>query len=116
MTESFFSRVAIITGSSSGIGRSISLALASQGAYIVCADLIPAARSEIPEETQIETQELIKSRGGKAIFVKTDISVVEDMQGVVKTAANWGGRLDMFVFYCFQIRLESLLIVGSFKD
>lgn len=37
-------KVAVITGSSNGIGRAIALRYAAEGAYVVCADIDPAAR------------------------------------------------------------------------
>lgn len=92
------SRVAIVTGSSSGLGRCTSLMLADQGVSVVCADLTPIARPEIPQETEVETHELIQQRGGRAIYVKTDVSVASDMEALVKSAVEWGGRLDMSVF------------------
>lgn len=98
MTDQLKSRVAIVTGSSSGLGRCISLLFAAQGASIVCADLKPSARAEITEETNIETHELIKQRGGKSIFVKTDVSETSQMQELVKKTVKWGGRLDMYIF------------------
>lgn len=37
-------KVAVITGSSNGIGRAIALRYAAEGAYVVCADIDPAAK------------------------------------------------------------------------
>ncbi|CEN60503.1 hypothetical protein ASPCAL02939 [Aspergillus calidoustus] len=91
------SRIAIVTGSSSGLGRCISLALAAEGASIVCADLTPTARAEIASETTVTTHELIAQRGGKAIFVKTDVGDESAMQQLIKTAVEWGGRLDILI-------------------
>jgi NAD(P)-dependent dehydrogenase (short-subunit alcohol dehydrogenase family) len=94
---SLASRIAIVTGSSSGLGRCISLALAAEGASVVCADLAPTARAEIASETGVTTHELIAQRGGKAIFVKTDVGDESAMEKLIQAAVQWGGRLDMYV-------------------
>ncbi|MCJ1371324.1 hypothetical protein MMC20_002539 [Loxospora ochrophaea] len=73
-------KVAITTGSSSSIGRAISLACTRKGAKIICADLALTARREIEKETLIATHELVQSYGGEAIFMKTDVSSGEDMK------------------------------------
>ena len=55
-------RVAIITGSSSGIGRSIALALASEGASVVCSDLDKsAAIGGYESDIDIDTDELVRT-------------------------------------------------------
>lgn len=91
-------KVAIVTASSSGVGRAIALALASQGTkLIVCVDLQPTALSEIPEETVKATHEIIQEQHGsdRAIFIKTNALVESEVQACVKEAINKGGRLDM---------------------
>lgn len=88
---------AIITGSSSGLGRAIAILYAQEGASIVCADLRPSARKEIPNELEINTDELIQQSGGEAIFVKTDVGEAKDMQALVSRAVGEYGRLDMHV-------------------
>jgi len=90
-------RIAIVTGSSSGIGRCVALALAAQGASVVCADLRPSARTEIKEETEVDTHHLIGRKGGKAIFVKTDVSVASEVEALVQAAVQWGKRLDILI-------------------
>ena len=88
-------KVAIVTGSSSGLGRAIAIQYALEGAVLVCADLRPGARSEVTGETDANTDELIRQKGSKAIFVQTDVGVAADIEGLVaKTVAEYG-RLDM---------------------
>jgi NAD(P)-dependent dehydrogenase (short-subunit alcohol dehydrogenase family) len=107
------SRIAIVTGSSSGLGRCISLALAAEGASIVCADLTPTARAEIASETTVTTHELIAQRGGKAIFIQTDVGDESAMQQLIKAAVEWGGRLDMYAF--LLLLLPGLLFSSCFR-
>jgi NAD(P)-dependent dehydrogenase (short-subunit alcohol dehydrogenase family) len=90
-------KVAIVTGSSSGLGRAIALLYAKEGAKVVCADLRPNARLAINGEAEIETHELIKRNSGDAIFVQTDVGDAGQMESLVKAAAKEFGRLDMSV-------------------
>ena len=62
-------RIAIVTGGASGIGRSIALKLATQGAKISIGDL-----QGLPREGGKKTEEILKEIGGEAIFTKIDIS------------------------------------------
>ncbi|KAF4467733.1 oxidoreductase yxbg [Fusarium albosuccineum] len=90
-------KVCIITGASSGLGRSIALGYSREGASIVCADLRHHARLEINGEGSISTDELIRSKGGKAIFVQTDVSKAAEVEALVaKTVAGFG-RIDVLV-------------------
>jgi NAD(P)-dependent dehydrogenase (short-subunit alcohol dehydrogenase family) len=91
------SKVAIITGSSSGLGRTIAILYAREGASIVCADLRPTARKEIAAEAEINTHDIIQQAGGKAIFVKTDVGDAKEMEALVARAVDEYGRLDMHV-------------------
>lgn len=68
---------------------------ASEGAKIVCSDLGPLARGEVPEEQKISTHDLVTSRGGKAIFVKTDAGNASEMQNLIRKAAEEFGRVDV---------------------
>lgn len=90
-------KVSIVTGSSSGLGRAISLRYAQEGAAVVCADLKPSARIPGLEENDTDTHELIQRRGGKAIFVKTDVSSAKEMESLVQATVKECGRLDMLV-------------------
>ena len=91
-------KVAIVTGASSGIGRAIALRYSEEGAQVVCADITEKARAEGPaEEGSINTHDLITKQGGKATYVKVDVTVPEQVENVVKKAVEWGGRLDIMV-------------------
>lgn len=94
-------KVAVVTGSSSGLGRAISLAYASHGTkLIVCADLQPESTFRGQEAEAQPTHELINEvyGKGKAVFVTTDVVKGEDVKSAVAQAVQEGGRLDMSVF------------------
>lgn len=88
-------KVGIVTGSSSGLGRAISLRYAEEGAKVVCADLKPSARLQGVEDSDLDTHDLIIGNGGEAIFVKTDVSSASEMEALVKATVEKYGRLDM---------------------
>ncbi|WP_068619718.1 SDR family NAD(P)-dependent oxidoreductase [Paenibacillus tuaregi] len=80
-------RVAVITGGASGIGKQTALKFASKGDRVVVADF--------NEEAGQKVVETIKSQGGEAIFVKTDVTKFEDVEALVNQAAKTYGRLDV---------------------
>jgi NAD(P)-dependent dehydrogenase (short-subunit alcohol dehydrogenase family) len=91
-------QIAIVTGSSSGNGRAIALALSSAGATVVCADLNKEARKDgYEEDIEIDTDDVIRSRGGKAVYVQTDIRSDSEVESLVKRTASEFGRLDIMV-------------------
>ena len=88
-------KICIVTGSSSGLGRAISLAYAREGASIACVDLKPGARPEVASECEKCTHELIQEQGGRAIFIQADLSKSEDVESMVQKAVAEYGRIDM---------------------
>ena len=89
-------KVAIVTGSSSGIGRAIALRYAREGAKVVCADLVPESRAKHPDEHVCSTHEVIRQAGGEAIFQQTDVGDSSQVESLVKSAVREFGRLDMY--------------------
>ena len=82
-------KVAIVTGSSTGIGQAIALAFGREGAGVVL-----AARSLDRLRAHAEA---INRSGGKGLPVKTDISRLDDVQEMVRKALQEFGRIDILV-------------------
>ena len=82
-------RVAIVTGASRGLGRSMALALAEAGA-----DVAVAARSEAE---LAETAGIIEKLGRRAMVIPTDVTVYAQVETLVERTAAALGRLDIIV-------------------
>ena len=87
--QSLIGKVAIVTGSSAGIGKGIALKLASHGARVVVTG------------RNIETGQLVVdqicSQGGEAIFFAADVLSLGDMHALAERAASRFGRIDILV-------------------
>jgi 3-oxoacyl-[acyl-carrier protein] reductase len=83
-------KVAIVTGASSGIGRSIAWKFASEGAKIVVA----AEKNITGGEATVAA---IKEKGGEAVFVRTDVSQSDQVANLIKTAEDKYGRIDIVI-------------------
>ena len=95
-------RVAIVTGGGRNIGRSISLALAREGAEVVIADL--------DFDSAVETGKEIESSGGNCMVLKVDLSRDEEINKLVKTVLNKYDRIDILVNNAgVQLNKECLL-------
>jgi NAD(P)-dependent dehydrogenase (short-subunit alcohol dehydrogenase family) len=91
-------QIAIVTGSSSGNGRAIALALSSAGATVVCADLNKNARKEgYEEDIEIDTDNVIQRRGGKAVYVQADVRCASEIENLMTRTISEFGRLDIIV-------------------
>jgi len=82
-------KVAIVTGSASGIGKAIALAFGREGAVVVGADVNVAGGEEIAEE--------IKNAGGKAAFIDADVAESEQVLRLVEKTVKDHGKLDIMV-------------------
>jgi 3-oxoacyl-[acyl-carrier protein] reductase len=83
-------RHALVTGGGTGIGRSISLALARCGATVI----VNFSRSaEAAEETVAE----IENRGGKAVAVRADVTDERQVKDLVQKAVRAFGGIDILV-------------------
>jgi hypothetical protein len=83
----FESKVVLITGATSGIGRSAAIAFAAEGAKVgFC-----GRRENLGHEVEHE----IRSRGGEATYVRADVRVEADVKAFVDQIAARYGRLDV---------------------
>jgi NAD(P)-dependent dehydrogenase (short-subunit alcohol dehydrogenase family) len=91
-------RVAIVTGAGRGIGRSVALLLASEGASVVVADLgVAVDGSGRDSGPAHDTVAAIAEAGGKAIANSSDIADHAAAEDLVGTAIEEFGRLDVLV-------------------
>ena len=82
-------KVAVITGASRGIGRSIALALAAKGATIVAVDMDQASTEAVVAELQ--------ATGAKALAVVGNVTVSADVERMIDAAIEAFGRVDILV-------------------
>lgn len=82
-------KVAIITGSSRGIGRAIALRMAEQGAKVVVSSRKAEACEKVADE--------IKAAGGEAIVVPCNVSDKAQLQALVDATNKQWGRIDILV-------------------
>ncbi|MFA6059122.1 MAG: 3-oxoacyl-ACP reductase FabG [Taibaiella sp.] len=80
-------KVAIVTGGASGIGAATALLFAAHGAKVIVSDL--------NEKSGIEIVDRIKSAGGEASFIKTDVSNPDDCSRLVIQTLKLYNRLDV---------------------
>jgi glucose 1-dehydrogenase len=83
-------KVAIVTGSGSGIGQSIAIRFASESAAVVI------GYQDHPEQAN-DTKTKAEAAGGKAITVQADVSKIADTQNLVDQAYQQLGRCDILV-------------------
>lgn len=88
-TISFAGKVVLVTGAAAGIGRATALAFGRAGACVVIADTAVDGGHA--------TAAMIVEGGGKALFVKADVSRSADVEALVEKTVNYYGRLDCAV-------------------
>jgi meso-butanediol dehydrogenase/(S,S)-butanediol dehydrogenase/diacetyl reductase len=82
-------KAAIVTGAASGLGRAAAERLAEEGACVCVSDVDAAAGKAVVDG--------IKQAGGKAIFVKADVSKERDAERLVNATVKTFGRIDVLV-------------------
>ena len=89
-TKTLLGKVAIVTGSSRGIGRAIAERLARDGARIV----INYANSEAKAQ---QVRQSIEQAGGQALLVRADVSRTNEVTALFQQTLTEWGRIDIFV-------------------
>ena len=85
----FRNKVVIVTGSGKGIGRSIAMRYASEGANVIVA--------EKDELSGSETETSILSAGGTTKFIRTDVSNPPDIRAMVSKTVELFGTVDIMI-------------------
>jgi NAD(P)-dependent dehydrogenase (short-subunit alcohol dehydrogenase family) len=80
---------AIVTGAGQGIGRSIALKIAQEGANVVIAEMNP--------DTGAQTKRGVEDLGRKALFIPIDVANQREVQGMVAEVLRLWGRIDILV-------------------
>jgi len=91
-------RVVVVTGAGRGIGRSISLLCASEGAAVVVNDLgvsVDGEGADNSPATQVVNE--IKAAGGNAVSNFDSVADYDAAENIIRTALNEYGRLDVLV-------------------
>ncbi|MGM9572367.1 MAG: 3-oxoacyl-[acyl-carrier-protein] reductase [bacterium] len=97
-------KVALVTGASGGIGRSVSIALAKAGADVVINYSGNLAKAE-------EVQKEVEALGRKAMVIKADISSADEVSAMMKAAVKSFGKIDILVNNAGITRDGSLLMM-----
>ena len=87
MNQRLEKKVALITGAGGGIGGESALLFAAEGAAIVVVD--------VDEAHGNETVRRVQAAGGKAAFIRADVSKAADCEAMVRFAETTFGRLDV---------------------
>lgn len=100
-------RVVIITGGSRGIGAATARAVAGDGGKVVIGDMLEADGEA--------TAAAIRSAGGEAVFVRTDVSREADCSQLAAAAVERHGRLDV-VICCAGILRGAMLQAEALEE
>lgn len=85
----FEGKVVLVTGAGSGIGRALSKAFASEGAYVVCTDINPAGLESVASE--------IRASGGSVETHPMDVTDKSQISEVVEVVVSRHGHIDVLV-------------------
>src|ERR1700694_201270 len=86
----FEGKVALVTGSSQGIGAACAIRLASEGANIII-------NSRVPDDRGQAVVDQVNAMGRRAVFVAADVSNTQNVVNLVQESVKAFGQLDILV-------------------
>ncbi|NJE05322.1 SDR family oxidoreductase [Thermococcus sp. M36] len=93
-------KVALITGAGRGIGKELARALGWLGAYVIIAEI---------SESGAEVEELIRSEGGKALYIRTDVSDEGSIKELAERVFEEFDGVDILVHNAAVVKTGSIL-------
>jgi NAD(P)-dependent dehydrogenase (short-subunit alcohol dehydrogenase family) len=84
MERLFEGKIALVTGAGSAIGRAVAYSYAANGAFVIVSDIVGN-----------ETVNKIKANGGRAVFIKSNVSKAEECKKLVEKIISIYGRIDI---------------------
>ena len=105
--STFASKVALVTGGSSGIGRAAALAFAREGARVVIASRREPVGATVARE--------IVDSGGQALFVPADVSRAAQVRDLIAKTVSTFGRLDCAFNNAASVE-EPLTLTADFTE
>ena len=82
-------KIAVVTGSGTGIGKAIAVRFAKEGTHVVGAEINEAAGQQTAAE--------VSAQDRRGLFVKTDMGKVEEINAMVAQATETFGKIDILV-------------------
>lgn len=95
-------KVAVVTGGGCGIGRGVARKFVREGAAVVVAEIDEESGAKVAEELRDEL-------GGRAAFIRTDVSSKDDIEAAIKLAVDEFGGIDSLINNAFKPSPEVLL-------
>jgi len=95
-------KVAVVTGAAQGFGEGIARELASEGAYVVIADINPDGAQALADDLNKQYED------GKAIAVRTDVTNEESVENMIAEAVREYGGIDIIVSNAGVLRAGSV--------
>ena len=102
--------VAVVTGSASNVGLGYARAIAWAGGKVVVADLNEAAGAEAERVINLE------SGPDSAIFVKTNVTLQEDIDNLAEKAFAKFGKVDLLLNNAMNMRLNGPILSSPVSD